>query len=210
MKNWGNHALGEEPDVDDRSRYEKVARFQIDFRYDRIYNQRRACMINQFERMIVMKDYSATGNYYVIGHLVQFTGLTDRTIRNYISLGILEGEKINGLWHFTPEQVEAFVRHPAVRPSILAKRNAVVYDFLINNKKERHQSCIILDLPGEDEKNVAEFFCDAIGKGDFHDFRFSFDCLEGVPRVILKGETKQVLELVGQYYMRRNMGAQTE
>ena len=39
-----------------------------------------------------MKDTSATGNYYCIAHLVQFTGLTDRTIRNYISLGILKGD----------------------------------------------------------------------------------------------------------------------
>lgn len=61
------------------------------------------------------------GNYYLISHLVLSTGLTDRTIRNYIASGILQGEKINGLWHFTPEQVERFLRHPAVRPSILAK-----------------------------------------------------------------------------------------
>lgn len=157
-------------------------------------------MVNPFERNMIMKDYSATGNYYVLGHVVQFTGLTDRTIRNYIASGILQGEKINGLWHFTPEQVEAFVRHPAVKPSILAKRNAVVYDFLLEKKKTSHQSCIILDMPDEDEKRVAEFFCHAINEGEFHNFRFSFDTLEGVPRVILRGETSEVLELVERYY----------
>ena len=52
------------------------------------------------------------GNYYLISHLVLMTGLTDRTIRNYISSGILQGEKINGLWHFTAEQVEQFICHP--------------------------------------------------------------------------------------------------
>ncbi len=59
-----------------------------------------------------------TGNYYLISHLLRITGLSDRTIRNYISSGILQGEKINWLWHFTPEQVERFICHPAVRPSI--------------------------------------------------------------------------------------------
>ena len=34
-----------------------------------------------------------TGNYYLISHLVLITGLSDRTIRNYISSGILQGEK---------------------------------------------------------------------------------------------------------------------
>lgn len=43
-----------------------------------------------------------TEKYYLINHLVMITGLTDRTIRSYIASGILQGEKINGLWHFTP------------------------------------------------------------------------------------------------------------
>ena len=81
-------------------------------------------------------------NYYLISHLVLFTGLTDRTIRNHLSAGILQGEKINGLWHFTPEQVEAFVRHPAVRPGILAKNNALVYDFLLDHAKKEPEICI--------------------------------------------------------------------
>ena len=147
-----------------------------------------------------MNDKNETGNYYVLGHLVQFTGLTDRTLRNYISMGILQGEKINGLWHFTPEQVEDFVRHPAVRPSILAKRNAIVYDFLLDTKKKSQQTCIILDLPGEDEKRMMEYFAYAINNGDLHEFRFSFDSVEGVPRVILRGETAEVMELVNGYY----------
>ena len=154
----------------------------------------------------VVSDYSAAGNYYVLGHLVQFTGLTDRTLRNYISLGILQGEKINGLWHFTPEQVEAFVRHPAVRPSILAKKNAIVYDFLLDTKKKTHQTCIILDLPGEDEKRLMEYFAYAICNGDFHDFRFSFDSIEGEPRVILRGDTQEVMKLVDGYYNRKARG----
>ena len=32
-----------------------------------------------------------TGSYYLIRHLVLLTGLTDRTIRKYISSGILQG-----------------------------------------------------------------------------------------------------------------------
>lgn len=147
-----------------------------------------------------MKDTSATGNYYCIRHVALFTGLTDRTIRNYIASGILQGEKINGLWHFTPRQVEAFIRHPAVRPSIVAKNNALVYDFLIDGKKTSHQCCIILDLPGDDGKAVAEFFCYAINNGSFSDFNFSFDSVGGVPRVILRGKSEEVLELVKGYY----------
>ena len=147
-----------------------------------------------------MEDTSATGNYYCIGHIVQFTGLTDRTIRNYIANGFLQGEKINGLWHFTPEQVDAFLRHPSVRPSITAKNNGLVYDFLLNSAEEEHRCCMVLDLPGVNKKELTDFFCYAIGREDLHNFQFSFDGLDKTPRVILRGNTKEVLRLVNGYY----------
>jgi len=147
-----------------------------------------------------MNDDLAVGNYYTIGHVVLITGLTDRTIRNYISLGLLEGEKINGLWHFTPEQVQAFVTHPSVRPSIQAKRNAIVHDFMLIPNKEKHQSCLVLDIPERDQKEIAEFFCFAINTGNYQNIRFAFDSQEGTNRVILCGDTEAVLELATKFY----------
>lgn len=147
-----------------------------------------------------MHDYNATGNYYTIGHLTLLTGLSDRTIRNYISAGILKGEKINNLWHFSPEQVETFIHHPAVRPSILAKSNALVYDFLLNTKKAAPKSCVILDCPGCGINEVTEFFCSAINADStLHDFRFSFSSLGGTPRIILTGCPHQVLALASRW-----------
>ena len=111
------------------------------------------------------------GNYYLISHLVLATGLTDRTIRNYIASGILQGEKIDGLWHFTPEQVEEFIRHPAVRPSILSKNNGLVYDFLLNDRKKEPEACVILDIPEADRKTLAGFFSYRISEGNFRNIR---------------------------------------
>ena len=140
-----------------------------------------------------------TGNYYLISHLVLITGLTDRTIRSYISSGILQGEKINGLWHFTPDQVEAFICHPAVRPSILAKQHSAVYDFLLDSKKDHCETCMILDIPGKDQKETAEYFCYRISSEEFHNVRFHFDGFSKIPRVILAGDTAEVLRLVNGY-----------
>ena len=140
-----------------------------------------------------------SGKYYLINHLVLITGLTDRTIRNYISSGILDGEKINGIWHFTPEAVDAFLTHPVVRPSILAKQNGAVYDFLLDTKKTSSQICVILDLPGRDKREIAEHFCYRISCGNFHDLRFCFDGASGAPRVILKGPAGEVLQLVNEF-----------
>ena len=151
-----------------------------------------------------MSDYEACGNYYTINHVVLFTGLSDRTVRKYIASDILKGELINGIWHFTPEQVEDFIHHSAVRPSILAKHNAHVYDFLAETKKSVPQICMILDLPDADHKNVADYFCSAIRESDLHSFRFSFDSVNGIPRIILKGHTHEVLSLVNGFYSAPN------
>ena len=140
-----------------------------------------------------------TGNYYLISHLVLITGLTDRTIRNYISTGILKGEKINGLWHFTPEQVESFLTHPAVGPSILAKLHSKVYDFLLDTDKQDFETCAILDFPAENNKKIAEYFFYRISNEGFQKIEFSFNCTSKVVRVILKGNTTDVLRLVNGY-----------
>ena len=140
-----------------------------------------------------------TDNYYLINHLVLFTGLTDRTIRNYISSGILQGEKIDGLWHFTPEQVENFICHPAVRPSILAKQHSVVYDFLLDNGKNHSEICMILDIPEKSREEITEYFCSRINNEDYQNIRFSFDGVAKIPRVILKGTAEDVLRLVNGF-----------
>lgn len=147
-----------------------------------------------------MEDTNAVGNYYTIGHLVQFTGLTDRTIRNYIASGILKGEKINGLWHFTSEEVDAFLLNPAVRPSIVAKQHGLVYDFLRNNPETTDQICLVLDLPGKEQEMVMAYFCTAITEGDYRDIHFFFDGNGDAPRIFLKGDAGEVLRLVNGYY----------
>ncbi len=151
-----------------------------------------------------MENTNATGNYYTLNHLVLITGLTDRTLRSYISSGLLTGEKINGLWHFTPEQVEAFIRYPAVRPSIQAKKNGIVYDFLLQTKKTREEICMILDLAGRDPKQASEYFCHTISNGNFYDLHFSLDSIQSTPRVILRGPADQILSLVNEYYQLEN------
>ncbi len=140
---------------------------------------------------------------YTINHIVLLTGLTDRTIRNYIHLGLLKGEKINNLWHFTAEQVEEFVRNSAVRPSIRAKQNSVVYDFLIEDKKRSAKMCVILDLPDNDPKEVSEYFCYEISNGSgFCDLKFNFDSVEGT-RIILSGPADQLMRLLNGFYMEK-------
>ena len=49
---------------------------------------------------------------YTVEDVAQRTGLTDRTIRNYLKDGKLRGKKIGGQWRFTADDIEALFRTP--------------------------------------------------------------------------------------------------
>ncbi len=136
---------------------------------------------------------------YTLSDLVHFTGLSDRTLRNYLASGLLVGEKVDGAWRFTQEQAHAMIIHPSVRPAILAKNNAILYDFLLDEHKKEPACCLILDLPGSDDPSIIDYFCQAINGGSFDHLQFSFDSVGAVPRVILKGRADQVLALASGY-----------
>lgn len=141
---------------------------------------------------------------YTIADIVEITGLSDRTIRSYISQKVLEGEKTDGAWRFTPEQLSTFMNDRNVLPGIRAKKNAIVYDFLADTHRSQQELCLMVDLPGADSQAVSSFFCDTINDGGYESIRFSFDSLGGqTPRVILKGKPDQVLGLMQRFYETR-------
>ena len=96
--------------------------------------------------------------YLTISRICVITGFTDRTIRNYISSGILKGEKRKGVWYFKAEEVDAFIRNPAVSSSLVAKRNGQVYDFIMNPSPKQERCCMILDFPGKEPGLLSEYF----------------------------------------------------
>ena len=99
-----------------------------------------------------------------------------------------------------PEQLEDFFSNPMVRSAIRAKKNALIYDFLLDRKKKNEECCIILDIPNGNSKEISEFFCYEISNGAFRNIDFSFDANKNEnKRVILKGGADDVLFLVNKY-----------
>ena len=136
---------------------------------------------------------------YTIGQVVMMTGLTDRTIRNYLSLGFLEGEKRDGQWRFTAEQLYSFMQHPSVKPSISAKKNALIYDFLADTRNHDNDVCLVLDVSKEHRTAVMVFFCKEISNGNYQNIHFSFEEVDHIGRVILRGSFPDVLRLCNTY-----------
>jgi len=139
---------------------------------------------------------------YTINKVAIMSGLTTRTLRNYIKMGILKGELVEGVWKFTEEDVAEFFQNPYVKPSIQAKNKAIVFDFLAQNEKRINEICTIIDVCVEkhEAEEIAAFFCKEVNKRTAGNLKFSFEKNGSYVRVILKGYEDAVMEILNEYY----------
>lgn len=140
---------------------------------------------------------------YNLNQLALITGLTTRTLRNHLKQGVLKGEKTDGNWSFTEEELEEYIGDPAVKKAISAKHHAVVYDFLADPYKKTNRICAILDFPvsTEEAMNISAFFCKKINEcGSDVEFRFINE--KNLARFILSGSEDQVAAFMKAYYER--------
>lgn len=138
---------------------------------------------------------------YTINHVALMSGLSSRTIRNYMKMGFIEGEMINGVWHFSAEAVGDFFENANVAPAIRAKRNALIFDFLADDYKQQDEMCAVLDERAtlEEANAMSEFFCDAINREWQGSIRFGFTFNGNRARVILTGPEDAVQMLLDGY-----------
>ena len=97
---------------------------------------------------------------YNINDLALMTGFTTRTLRTYLKEGLLKGEKVNGIWQFSAEEIDRFFREPFVKEGLRIKRSGQVFDFMADQPKAA-RSCVILDIPASVAKGnqISAFFC---------------------------------------------------
>ena len=140
--------------------------------------------------------------YYTINEVAVMTGLTTRTLRNYLKMDILKGEKIDGIWQFTEEEFAEFLQNPYVKPSLQAKNKAIVFDFLAQNKKRTNEICTMLDVCVEhsEAEEISSFFCKEINKRKEENLKFSFEQNGSYVRVILRGYEDTVMKILRAYY----------
>ena len=140
---------------------------------------------------------------YNLNQVATITGLTTRTLRNHLKQGLLKGEKIDGNWCFTEEEVDAYLADPAIEQAVSSKQHAVIYDFLADSFKKTNRICTIMDFPVSDEeaKEIAQFFWRMITDRGY-DVEFRFIPERNLARFILAGSEEQVSEFMKAYYDR--------
>ncbi len=138
---------------------------------------------------------------FSINDLAMITSLSTRTLRNYLNMGFLEGDKVNGAWTFSPEQVQAFMDNKAVRPAMRAKKNSIVLDFMSAKPDRQDKMCTILNLTAKDALSASAFFCRKISECEPEaELQFASDVLGTGVRVIISGSPRDVMDLVNGYY----------
>ena len=136
---------------------------------------------------------------YNLNELAMMTGFSTRTLRNYLVQGLLKGNKVDGAWEFSAEDLDKFFNEPFVKESLRIKRNSAVFDFLSQRDKKASKSCVILDIPCStiEGNKISTFFCNQMSEA--YNVEFSYDWDKGVARIILTGEENQVLKIISEY-----------
>ena len=115
--------------------------------------------------------------YYTLNEIAMMTGLTTRTLRNYIKMNVLKGEKLDGVWTFTVEEFAEFIENSYVKPSLQAKNKAIIFDFLAQNEKRTNEICTVIDVcvDSHEADEISSFFCEEMNKRKESNIRFSFE-----------------------------------
>ena len=140
--------------------------------------------------------------YYTLNEVAMMTGLTTRTLRNYLKMNVLKGEKLDGAWKFTEEEFAEFIQNPYVKPSLQAKNKAIVFDFLAQNEKRINEICTVIAVcvDSHEAEEISSFFCEEINKRNEGNINFSFEKNGSYVRVILRGYEDTVMEILNAYY----------
>ena len=135
-----------------------------------------------------------------LNDIAVMTGFSTCTLRNHMKMGLLEGEKIDGVWRFTDEQFTVFINDPNIKAALRSKDRGLIYDFIADDRKANNALCVVLDLRADlaEANEVSAFFCKEMEKVSGARFTFNFE--HGNARVILTGPEDAVQSIMAAYY----------
>lgn len=140
---------------------------------------------------------------YTIEDLSVMTMMSTRTLRNYIAQGFLDGEKMDGAWRFTNEDIETFLNEDFVKQSIQSKKNGIVFNYMTDTKSE-NSVCVIYDyvnINKEEAENNCEIMVELVNSNQYGKimFSFSFEGKNNSARIILTGTTRNINALMTKF-----------
>lgn len=134
---------------------------------------------------------------YTVADVAEVTGLTSRTIRNYLKDGTLRGQKIGVQWRFTEEEIrKLFSRQAPGQDS----PTQIVRGFLGQHEREGASFLALLDLPCIAEKDGMELFAKLkeLRTEGVTSMSYEYHDEGQLLRIALSGDVGAVMDLLGQ------------
>lgn len=123
--------------------------------------------------------------------LSTMTGLTTRTLRNYLSLGILNGAKEDGKWVFSDEDFNNFLSDETVKHTLESKRLGIIFD-TFNGYADESASIINLKV-----KNSEEFASKLMAKiDDYPEVRFKLTIRDGIAKIAYSANLEENIAIL--------------
>lgn len=146
--------------------------------------------------------------HYSIADLALMTRLSTKTIRNYLKMGLLKGEKVDGTWLFSKNEIGDFFQERFVKGALEIKRNGQVLDFL-SGMQEKNKACLVFDREFVTHDELLVYITKFIeevnrmnsqGKEEGLDFSFWKDEQSNLARLTLIGNPLCLKELMNQFF----------
>ncbi len=138
---------------------------------------------------------------YDIKTLSTMMGVTTRTIRNYMHLGLLKGYIEHGKWCFTSQEIDLFLSNSYVQKELEIKANSIVLDYLKQN--DRYEiGCFVMNLSSiEYEKKLPEILnC----VNERKNVRFFYYKTNKISRICVEGSLDTLSQIIELLKPRKN------
>ena len=127
--------------------------------------------------------------YYTVADVAEFTGMTGRTIRNYLKDGTLTGTKIGVQWRFTEEDIRRLFHKESF---IIETPTQHVRNFMSGTAAIGDRMCSVIDLKDLDEEDGIGLIDKIKDKEPELKISHEYFADTSVFRICLSGETESV------------------
>lgn len=135
---------------------------------------------------------------YTVKDIAIMTGLTERTIRNYIKDGKLRGKKIGVQWRFTEDDIKKLFEAESVSNNIMENNHDRVFNFL-KSKPKPDTGAVIINVPvaSEDELEAkVQQIVELVNRNENLEFSYQYLKKDRIAQFTLIGNIKTIHEFM--------------
>ncbi len=142
---------------------------------------------------------------YTVADVAELTGLTSRTIRNYLKDGTLQGRKIGVQWRFTEEDINRLFSEVDIGGQKVVHIEDVASAFLQEGSQTEAEGCLMVTIPYTDQKELeaCQEKWQKICQDQTEGFVMMTEVIEdkGIFRIAMRGGIRKIEEMTAR--MRR-------